>query len=85
MTLEDRIITLVREVLALPATCPLARDTALLGALPALDSVAVVALLAEIEDSLGLRIDDADLSAEVFATLGTLCDWVARQSPAVSS
>ena len=85
MTLEDRIITLIREVLALPVTYPLARDTALLGALPALDSVAVVALLTEIEDSLGLRIDDSELSAEVFATVGTLCAWVAAQSPVVAS
>lgn len=85
MNLEARIVTLVREVLALPATFPLTRETALLGALPALDSVAVVALLTEIEESLELRIDDSELSADVFATVGSLCDWVARQAPAVSS
>ena len=76
MTVEARVLDLLREILALPASQRLEHDTPLLGALPALDSVAVVALLTELEDSLGLVVDDNQLSAEVFATVGTLCAWV---------
>ena len=55
------------------------RDTHLLGALPELDSMAVVALIAAIEDRFGIAIDDEEISGDNFATVGTLADFVAAQ------
>ncbi len=52
------------------------RDTVLLGDLPELDSMAVVSILTSLEDQLGIVIDDEDVSAETFETLGTLTDFV---------
>ena len=51
-------------------------DTPLLGSIPELDSMAVVGILAAIEDSAGITIPDDEVSAEVFATFGTLSDFV---------
>ena len=58
------------------------RDTALLGALPELDSMAVLALLTLLEERFALLIDDGDLSGATFATVGTLVDFVSRRQAA---
>ncbi len=47
-------------------------DTALFGALPELDSMAVATLLTALEDRLSIVIDDDDLDAEAFETFGRL-------------
>lgn len=50
--------------------------TALLGSVPELDSMAVVGVLTAIEDELGIEIADDEVSAETFATFGSLLDFV---------
>jgi acyl carrier protein len=50
-------------------------DTRLLGEL-GLDSTGVVELLMALEDSLGLRVDPDELTAEVFATIGALRAYI---------
>jgi acyl carrier protein len=77
--LEAKLLTLLREVLGLPAAFPLERHTLLLGAISALDSVAVVNLLEECETTFGFIVVDDELSAEVFTSVGTLVDWVAAR------
>lgn len=57
-------------------------ETPLLGGLPEFDSMAVVSVVTMLEDELGLTIDDDELSADVFATVGTLVDFVAKKVPA---
>ncbi|MFT3966877.1 MAG: acyl carrier protein [Sphingobium sp.] len=47
-------------------------ETPLFGALPELDSMAVATVLTELEDRLGILIDDDDVDAETFETLGNL-------------
>ncbi len=47
-------------------------DTALFGALPELDSMAVATLLTELEDRLALSIDDDEVEAEMFEDFGSL-------------
>src|SRR3546814_11332383 len=46
--------------------------TPLFGALPELDSMAVAGLLTELEDRLGIIIDDDDVDGDLFETLGSL-------------
>jgi acyl carrier protein len=46
--------------------------TPLFGALPELDSMAVATLLTELEDRLGINIDDDDVDVEMFETYGAL-------------
>ncbi len=58
-------------------------ETPLLGALPELDSFAVVGVLAALEQTFGIAFDDDEVSADNFATLGTLTTFIqAKQTQA---
>lgn len=48
------------------------QSTRLFGALPELDSMAVAGLLTELEDRLGIRIDDEEIGGDLLATFGAL-------------
>jgi acyl carrier protein len=52
------------------------RETPLLGALPELDSMAVLALINGLENKFGLAFSDEDLHGSHFAHVGSLCDLV---------
>jgi acyl carrier protein len=54
----------------------LKRDTPLLGNLPELDSMAVVSIITALEEHYGFLVDDEDITADTFATLGSLTDFV---------
>lgn len=47
-------------------------NTALFGAIPELDSMAVAGLLTEIEERLGIWIEDDEFEAEMLETFGNL-------------
>ncbi len=49
-----------------------AADTGLFGTLPELDSMAVAGLLTELEDRLGITIEDDEVDGEMLETLGSL-------------
>ena len=52
------------------------RDTRLLGSLPELDSMAVVTVITALEERFGITVDDDDISAETFETVGSLVRYV---------
>jgi acyl carrier protein len=54
----------------------LGATTPLLGALPELDSLAVLELVVELEQRFGIAIEDEDVTADVFATLASLTEFV---------
>lgn len=54
--------------------------TALFGALPELDSMAVATLLTALEERLGILIEDDDVTAEDFDTFGTLLAFANRKA-----
>ncbi len=74
---EKAVRGVLRDVLGISAdrVADFTRDTELFGALPELDSMAVAGLLTELEDRLDIMIDDDDVDAEIFATLGDLVDF----------
>ena len=51
-------------------------STPLLDSMPELDSMAVVELMVALEERFGITISDDELSGDVFATLGTLMEFV---------
>jgi acyl carrier protein len=51
-------------------------DTRLLGSLPELDSMAVVTVITAIEERFGFTVEDDDISADTFETVGSLCRYV---------
>ena len=77
MNTQQQVLSLLDELLGLGGRAAgFTRDTALLGALPELDSMAVVALLGGLEERFGLVVDDDDIEGATFATVGTLVDFV---------
>jgi acyl carrier protein len=54
-------------------------DTQLLGSLPELDSMAVLVLVHDLEEAFGIVVEDEDLSADIFDTLGALTAFVDRK------
>ena len=68
----------LQDVLGLaPArTAAFNADTGLFGHLPELDSMAVAGLLTEIEDRLGIVIEDDEVDGEMLETYGALLGFV---------
>jgi len=54
-------------------------DSPLLGAIPELDSMAVVNLITAMEEHYGFVVQDDEITAEAFATLGSLARFVDRK------
>ena len=52
------------------------RDTQLLGGFPEFNSLTITAIVAAIEDELDCEIDDAEITGEIFETLGSLADFI---------
>ena len=78
MDVTKEVIRVLDEVLSLNGrSASFGRDTPLLGAIPELDSMAVVALITSLEDQFGLVVDDDDIEGATFATVGSLADFVA--------
>jgi len=77
----QEVKTLLIDVLNLgPAGESLNADSPLLGSLPELDSMAVVTLIGALEEHFGIMVDDDDISASTFATLGSLAQFVAARA-----
>lgn len=54
-------------------------NTRLLGNLPELDSMAVVTVLTGLEEHFGFIINDDEISADTFATLASLSEFVGQK------
>ena len=81
-SIEANVRRILIDVLALaPQTAAsLTAESPLFGALPEIDSMAVAGLLTEIEDRLGIVIDDDEVDAELFSTFGTLVRFAERKT-----
>lgn len=75
--LLDRILRSALGDGSLPPT--LDTDTPLLGAIPELDSMGLLAILTAIEQEFGVPIDDEDVDASVFESFGSLERFVHAQ------
>jgi acyl carrier protein len=53
--------------------------TLLLGAIPELDSMAVVSLITALEEQFGIAVDDDEIGADAFETVGALAAFVERK------
>lgn len=83
MNVETEVLRLLDQVLSLDGGgMKFKRDTPLLGAVPELDSMAVVSLITAIEETFDVTIDDDDIDAATFASVGTLTDFIAARTSA---
>ena len=62
-----------------PRAEALNENSPLLGALPELDSMAVVSILTSLEEHFGFTVEDDEINADTFATLGTLTTFVEQK------
>ena len=77
MNVTQEVLRILDEVLSLNGRASaFTRDTPLLGAIPELDSMAVVSLITSMEDQFGMVVDDDDIDGSTFATVGSLADFV---------
>jgi acyl carrier protein len=77
MSLIEEVTAVVNSSLQLGnRAVPAEPHVALLGSLPELDSMAVVTLITALEENFGLTVEDDEISAETFETLGSLSQFV---------
>jgi acyl carrier protein len=77
MAVIEEVGAIVINVLQLDASSlPTSEDTQLLGSIPEFDSMAVVAVITAFEEGYGIEIDDDEISAEVFQSLGSLASFL---------
>jgi acyl carrier protein len=77
MNVHDNVLRVLDEVLSLGGRAKsFTRETALLGAIPELDSMAVVTLITSLEEQFGVVVDDDDIDGDTFANVGALVDFV---------
>ncbi len=77
MNIAQEVLRVVDEVLSLNGRgAAFNRNTPLLGAVPELDSMAVITLITTLEDQFGVVVDDDDIDGATFATVGSLTDFV---------
>lgn len=77
MDTRNEVLRILDEVMSLGGRAKNFRaDTPLIGALPELDSMAVVSLITTLEERFGIAVDDDEISGDTFATVGSLTNFV---------
>ena len=80
MNTVQEVATLIDAVLGLGGRgLSFGRDTPLLGAIPEMDSMAVVSLITAMEERFGIAVDDDEISGDTFASVGSLADFVSAK------
>lgn len=77
MVIRQQVLEVLDEVLGLDGRAGAFGDeTPLLGAVPELDSMAVVAVINLLEERFGFIVDDDEIDGSTFATVGALHGFV---------
>ena len=81
-TVDTTVRAVLRDVLGLSAdrVAGFTATTPLFGALPELDSMAVAGVLTEIEDRLGILIEDDEVDGDMLETFGALVEFAANRA-----
>ena len=79
---EATVRAVLRDVLGLDEArvAGFRDETPLFGALPELDSMAVAGVLTELEDRLGILIEDDEVDGEMLETFGALTRFAAGKA-----
>lgn len=80
MALLDDVIKILNSTLQLSGdAAKLRADSQLLGAIPEFDSMAVVTVLTAMEEHFDITVDDDEIDAETFETVGNLANFVSTK------
>lgn len=77
MDIQSAVIAILQSTLGVPpgAIAP-SPETRVLGAIPEMDSMSAVGILASLEEQYGIAVNDDEIDADVFATVGSLTAFV---------
>jgi acyl carrier protein len=82
VNVEQQVIETLYSVLALDRSrYRLDADSALLGTIAELDSMAVVSILTALEERFGIAIDDDEVDGRTFESVGSLIRFVESKQP----
>lgn len=77
MDVQQEVLRVLDDTLSLGGRgLQMTRATHLLGAIPELDSMAVVNVITSLEDQFGIVVDDDDIDGNTFVTVASLVDFV---------
>lgn len=77
MDIQAEVISILQSTLGVaPGTIAPDPETPVLGAIPEMDSMSVVSILMSLEEQYGVMVDDDEIDADVFATVGSLTRFV---------
>ena len=77
MDIKKEVLAIIDEILSLKGrAATFDRDTPLLGAVPELDSMAVVGVINVLEERFDIVVEDDEIDGSTFATVGSLVDFV---------
>ena len=80
VNIQAEVLNVLDDVLSLRGRAKTFNaETPLLGAVPELDSMAVVAILNAFEERFGFVVDDDDVDGRTFATVGSVVTFVAHK------
>lgn len=82
LQVENTVRGVLRDVLGLSAdrVAEFREDTPLFGVLPELDSLAVAGVLTELEDRLGILIEDDEVDGEMLESFGALTRFASAKA-----
>ena len=81
MDIQNEVLSLLDEVLSLDGRAlTFEADTPLLGSVAELDSMAVIAVIQEIELRFEIIVPDDEVDGSSFATVGSVVEFVTRLS-----
>ena len=77
---HSEVVKVLEQTLNLkPSARAMTADTALLGAIPELDSMAVVSVITSLEERFGFAVADDEIDGSTFASVGSLVEFVERK------
>ena len=77
---QNEVLDMLDDVLSLGGRArAFDASTQLLGALPELDSMAVVSLINAMEERFGIAVNDDEISGDTFASVGSLSRFVGER------
>jgi acyl carrier protein len=77
MNLPQQVSEIISNTLQIDQSArTLDQETALIGAIPEFDSMAVVSIITALEERFGFAVDDDEIDASIFETVGTLVTFV---------
>jgi acyl carrier protein len=83
MDIRKEVLSILDECLSLKGRAlAFTDDTPLLGAIPELDSMAVISVITQLEERLDIAVDDDEIDGATFANVGALVGFATEKRAA---